>query len=142
MDTDTYWNNLVDRVHRDHEVLSGAEDTYWRLSCIFGETMVDGIEAYFDRRWAEFEVDMAVLRAQGHGLIADIFQEAKVVIFGRSPLIAETVRKQITKLLQEDEEDRNTLAKIGEIYTKLIPQLEDMSAHTHRFGLEHKLYEK
>ena len=70
MDYDEYWHGLVDRVYREQAELHGDEERFYRLSCIYGETMVDGIEAYFERRFGEFPADMDALRSAGFGELA------------------------------------------------------------------------
>ena len=44
MDFDSYWKDLTHRVHQEKAVLTGPEELVYRLTCIYGETMVDGVE--------------------------------------------------------------------------------------------------
>ncbi len=59
MNFDSYWKDLIHRVYRQKAALHGPEDVLYRLTCIYGETMVDGVEAYFERRYDEFERGMS-----------------------------------------------------------------------------------
>jgi hypothetical protein len=71
---DAYWTQIVKRVYEDHEALCGKEELFYRWSCIFGETMVDGIEAYFERRFDQFDADMSALRVAGFPHVAYKYQ--------------------------------------------------------------------
>ena len=117
---DAYWFQLVDRVHNRHEVLSGKEDLFYRWSCIYGETMVDGIEAYFECRFDQWELDMESLRVAGFPDIASDFEEARQVIFGDAPLNETTVDAVIMKLLDESDDVQPVLAEIDKLYRRLI----------------------
>ncbi len=139
MDFDEYWHQLVDREDRG-EVLSDAEDRFFRLSCIYGETMVDGIEAYFERRWAEYPADMAILRECGFSDIAESLDAVRRLIFGDSALDEETVNGRIDLLLDETDEVRPILIEIDKIYQQLIPRLEALNDGNYQFGLEQGFY--
>jgi hypothetical protein len=140
MDFDTYWEQLVERVYKGHEVLFGKEELFYRLSCIYGETMVDGIEAYFDRRFDEFEADMEALQGTGLHGVATEFQRARKVIFGDVALDQPTVQVMVRKLLDGKDDVQPILAKIDSIYRQLIPQLELLADYKYEFGLRQGLY--
>jgi hypothetical protein len=123
MDFDTYWSDLVDRVYNRQETLAGPEELLYRLTCIYGETVVDGLEAYFDRRYAEFDKDMTALCEQGFEEISSDFREARRVMFGSMPLTKASVTPVILELLDEDEAVMPLLAKVNEIYDRLIVSL-------------------
>ena len=137
---DRYWAQLVDRVIGKHEVLSGAEELFYRWSCIYGETMVDGIEAYFERRFDQFKADMESLNTAGFADIAADFERARRLIFGACQLDRMTVEATITKLLDESEEVRPILAEIDNIYRRLIPRLNSLAEYKYAWGLSKNFY--
>lgn len=140
MDFDEYWHGLVDRVHHGRAALSGDEERFYRLSCIYGETMVDGIEAYFERRFDEFAADMEALLSAGFGELAGEFELARKLLFGSAPLDRETVEATITRLLDETEETEPVLSEIGKIYARVIPQCERLADYKYSFGLAAGLF--
>lgn len=140
MNFDEYWHRLVHRVHTGKEVLRGNEEVFYRLSCIYGETMVDGIEAYFDQRFAEFDADMDDLRATGFSDVASDFRHARTLMFGDALLDEQTVQHIIFKLLEETEETRPVLDELDKIYRRLIPRLEALADYKYEFGVREKLY--
>ena len=142
MESDAYWKNLIDRVYSQHEKLQGDEDLFYRLSCIYGETMVDGIESYFERRFDEYEMDMRTLTQCGFANIAADFGEARNVIFGDAPLEEALVKRIIVKLLDEDPAVSPTLNTLQVIYDRLIQTLEDLADYKYKFGLERGFYEE
>jgi hypothetical protein len=137
---DRYWAQLVERVYGKHEVLTGAEELFYRWSCILGETMVDGIEAYFERRFDQFETDMESLHTAGFPDVAADFERARKLIFGASRLDRMTVEAIITKLYDESEEVRPILAEIDSIYRRLIPRLNSLAEYKYAYGLGGNLY--
>jgi hypothetical protein len=140
MNIETYWRQVVHRVYDQHEVLRGKEDLFDRWSCIYGETMVDGIEAYFERRFTEFEADMAALRAAGFDHIASEFEKTRFLMFGSSPLEETVVENRIAELLSESEKVQPVLAKIDKIYRRLIPHLKKLVTYKYEYGLREGLY--
>jgi len=142
MNFDAYWKNLVNRVYRGGEALTSAEETIYRLTCIYGETMVDGVEAYFERRFQEYDEDMRRLTDCGFGDIASDFSEAKCLLFGTGPLSERAVRPIIDRLLDDKAEDRATLAALGAIYDRLISRLPEVLTYRDRYACERQLYEQ
>lgn len=140
MDFDEYWDNLIDRVYRDQVELQGAEERFYRLSCIYGETMVDGIEAYFERRFREFPADMAALRSEGFGELASEFELARELLFGSAPLDRDTVETTTMRLLDETEETEPLLAELGKVYDRVVPQMERLAEYKYSFGLATGLF--
>ena len=141
MNFETYWKQLVDRVYDRHEVLSGKEELFYRWSCIYGETMVDGIEAYFDRRFDQFDADMDSLRAAGFSDVTSKYQQARKLMFGDKPLKRDLVEDTVEKLLTDESNDvQRTLTKLDKIYRQLIPRLEELADHKYEFGLRERLY--
>jgi hypothetical protein len=140
MDFDAYWRQLVDRVYNQKEILVGNEELFYRWSCIFGETMVDGIESYFERRFDQFDADIAALQTAGFPEIAAEFQQARQVMFGDSPLDSEIVELTIQNLLDETEEALPISAEIDTIYRRLIPRLNALAEYRYEFGLRENLY--
>lgn len=136
------WKSLVHRVYQGGEVLTGAEETVYRLTCIYGETMVDGVEAYFERRFREYDRDMVLLTGCGFGDIASDFSEARNLLFGTATLSETIVRAVTHRLLDEKDEDRVTLAALGAIYDRLISRLPDVLAYRDRYARERQLYEE
>lgn len=135
-----YWSQLVDRVHQRHEVLSGPEELFYRWSCIYGETMVDGIEAYFDCRYDQFDADMQSLRVAGFPEIAADFEQARRVLFGDAPLEARFVEAVVLELLDEPDQLKPVLTEIDTIYRRLIPRLERLAEYKYAYGLRQGLY--
>jgi hypothetical protein len=140
MDFDTYWTQLVDRVYRRREVLFGKEELFYRWSCIYGETMIDGIESYFERRFDQFEADMEALRTAGFADVASEFEGARKLIFGDAPLDDTGVRATVGKLLDESDDVQPILAEIDNIYRRLIPRLEILAEYKYEYGLRERLY--
>jgi hypothetical protein len=140
MNSEEYWSNLIHRVFREGAELRGDEERFYRLSCIYGETMVDGIEAYFERRFDEFPGDMDALRSAGFNELASDFERARQVLFGSAPLDRGTVEAVTLRLLDEAEESEPTLAEISKIYGRVIPQLEQLADHKYSLGLAAGLY--
>lgn len=81
MDFEEYWSDLVDRAGEFGEGLDGVEERVFRLTCIYGETMVDGIESYFARRWSQVDADARALRETGFPDVAAEFAAARRLIF-------------------------------------------------------------
>jgi hypothetical protein len=142
MDFDTYWKNLIDRVYHQHEKLQGDEDLFYRLSCIYGETMVDGIEAYFERRFDEYEMDMKALTQCGFANIAADFSEARNVMFGDAPLEESLVKRIYVKLLDEDPSMSLTLNTLDVVYERMVQTMDDLDDYKYQFGLERGFYEE
>jgi len=140
MNFDQYWQQLVGRVYRDHAILQGDEERFYRLSCIYGETMVDGIESYFERRYDEFAADMKALRSAGFGELAAEFELASKLLFGSATLDGKTVEATMKRVLDETEGPEHVLKKIGKIYDRIIPQLEQLADYKYSFGLEVGLF--
>ena len=134
MNFDEYWQRLVDRVHHHHETLRGKEEVFYRLSCIIGETFVDGMEAYFERRFEQFDADMDALCAAGFSDVASDFRSASLLMFGESPLTKNNVEKVVQTLLDETAEARPILHEIERIYRRVIPRLGAVADYRDRFG--------
>lgn len=126
MDFDAYWKNLVDRVYHQREVLRGADELVYRLTSIYGETMVDGIEAYFERRCDEYVQDMSALKEHGFADIAADFAEARRVLLGDAPLTQDTIGDVIDRLFSDDETLAAERGQIDIIYKRLIERLPDL----------------
>jgi hypothetical protein len=135
MNFDEYWHDLVNRVFHKQAKLQGGEERFYRLSCIYGETMVDGIESYFERRFAEFVADMDALRTAGFAELASEYERARELLFGSAPLDRETVETITLRLLHETEESSPVLREIGNIYGRVIPLLEQLAAYKYAYGL-------
>jgi hypothetical protein len=140
MNFDAYWHQLVNRVLIHHEELQGSEALFYRWSCIYGETMVDGIESYFERRFDQFDADKAALRAAGFADVAQDFDEARQAMFGSAQLDRELVELTVRRLLEESAAVQPTLRLIGRIYERMIPRLEELAEHKYEFGLREHLY--
>jgi hypothetical protein len=140
MDFDTYWRNLVDRVYRQKDVLRGPEELVYRLTSIYGETMVDGIEAYFERRFDEYGRDIAVLMENGFTDIAADFGEARQVMFGESPLNEATITPVLDRLLDEDEALECIRRQIEAIYDRLIERLPELLGRRDEIGKANGLF--
>ena len=102
--------------------------------------MVDGIEAYFERRFSEFEVDMAALRNTGFGELAADFELARKLLFGSGTLDRETVEATTMRLLDETEETKPILAQVDKIYDRVIPQPERLADYKYSFGMAAGLF--
>ena len=141
MDFDSYWKDLIDRVYHRKEELRGADELVYRLTSIYGETMVDGIEAYFERRCDEYERDMATLQEHGFADIAADFAKAQRVLLGDTPLTQETIEEIVDRLLSEDEVLVSVSEQISVIYDRLIPRLPDLLDRRDEIGVAHGLFE-
>lgn len=141
MDFDTYWENLIRRVYDEHAVLSDVEECVYRMTCIYGETMVDGVEAYFERRFSEYERDMAALIEHGFSEIASDFAEARTIMFGNSALTEEIVEPVLNCLLNEDESLVTEMQQIADIYSRLIDRLPAVLDCRDKIGVENGLFE-
>jgi hypothetical protein len=102
--------------------------------------MVDGIEAYFERRFGEFAADMNALRTAGFGKLASEYESARKLLFGATPLDWGTVEATVTRLLDETEESEPVLAELSKIYERVIPQLERLAGYKYSFGIAAGLY--
>ncbi|MCC9607557.1 hypothetical protein LOC68_12145 [Blastopirellula sp. JC732] len=125
MDFETYWTNLVHRVFDEQETLCGPDELIYRLTSIYGETMVNGIFGYFDQRFLEYDHDLRLLRACGYNDIADDFAKARHLMFGETPLSEESVN-EVFERLAEDEENPSPSSESAEldvIYDRLIERL-------------------
>jgi hypothetical protein len=140
MDFDKYWKDLVNRVYRRKDVLRGPEELVYRLTCIYGETMVDGIEAYFERRFDEYDRDIAVLMQNGFTDIAADFGEARQILFGDSPLNEATITPVLDRLLDEDEAFESERRQIGAIYDRLIERLPELLGRRDEIGIANGLF--
>lgn len=141
MDFDTYWKNLIRRVYDEQVVLRGAEERLYRLTCIYGETMVDGLEAYFERRFDEYESDMAALHEHGFSDIAADFAKAREVMFGDSPLTEDNIVPVLNSLLNEDESPATEIQQIAGIYSRLIERLPEVLDCRDKIGVDNGLFE-
>lgn len=141
MNQEDYWENLVNRVYQKHEILQGNEKDFFRLSCIYGETMVDGIEAYFERCFNEFEFDINLLKRIGFIQIASEFESAQKLLFGTEPLSRKIVETTIENLYERND-SKIILEKLDEIYERIISQLEQLADYRNTFGLKAKLYQE
>ena len=140
MDFDKYWESLVNRVYREQAVLQGDEERFYRLSCIYGETMVNGIESYFERRFDEFAADMDALRSSGFGELASEFDLARQLMFGAAPLDRGTVEATVTRLLDETVESEPILEGLNKIYKRIIPLLEGLADYKYSMGIAAGLF--
>lgn len=137
MGFDTYWKNLIDRVYNQQETLRGAEELVYRLTAIYGETMVDGIEAYFELRCDEYERDIAALNENGFGEIAADFVEARRVLFGNLPLTEEAINPVLDRLWREGRSEQ-----INVIYDRLIERLPELLDRRDEIGVANGLFEE
>lgn len=140
MTFEEYWPSLVDRVFRRHEKLVGPEELVFRLTCIYGETMVDGLESYFERRSNEYELDQVSLIGNGLGDVAAEFQQARRLMFGDQPLTESIVSPVIERLLLECDSDRDLVAQIDLRYERLIELLPQVIDRRNEIGIIHSLF--
>ena len=140
---DQFWERLVHRVHHQHERLQGQEALFFRLSCIYGETMVDGIEAYFERRFGEYEADMEALASVGFSDVAAEFGHARRLMFGELPLERSTVDVVLDKFAdwEDSGEAHAELVQLDQIYGRVIPRLEQLAVHRFQLGVDAGLYQ-
>jgi hypothetical protein len=103
--------------------------------------MVDGLESYFERRFEEFDLDMEALGSSGFPDVRLDYVEAKNLLFGVASLTQPAVASVVSRLLEEREEDRELLAKLGVIYDRLITRLPEVAAFRDDFGVERGFYE-
>ena len=136
MNFDKYWTSLVDRVHRDHEVLQGEEALFYRLSAIRGETFTNGLHGYFSERWTQFEADLAALRSAGFGDLAALYQEARSLLFGDMPLDEENVGEALDRYLDDEE----LSDEVDGIHADIVEQLDDLEDYRDQLGLRAGFY--
>jgi hypothetical protein len=141
VDFDSYWSDLVDRVEERREVLIGPEEIVYRLTCIYGETMVDGIESYFERRFEEYDRDLEALKNHGFPALAADFEEARRIMFGTSPLTEAEIAPVLERFLDEDESFRDQTRQLQAIYGRLVESLPDLLDYRDRIGVEEALFE-
>jgi hypothetical protein len=135
MNFDAYWERLVNRVHRDKEVLHGPEALFYRLSSIRGETSVGGVQTYFDERFREFDADMKALESVGLDRLAALYRRARVLLFGGEPLTEATVFARL------DRDDDDEPAELEQIHEELTPRLDELEAVRDALGVSAGLYE-
>jgi hypothetical protein len=141
VDFDSYWSDLVDRVEDRQEALTGPEELVYRLTCIYGETMVDGIESYFERRFEEYDRDLETLRNHGFPALAADFAEARRIMFGTSPLTEAEIAPLLERFLEEDEALRDQARQLQAIYGRLVERLPDLLDYRDRIGVQAGLFE-
>ena len=141
MDFDSYWIKLVHRVYDEKVALCGPEELVYRLTCIYGETMVDGVEAYFERRHGEYDEDMTALAENGFPDIADDFAQVRQVLFGEGPLTEATVIPVLDRLLDEDETLATQSQQVNVVYDRLIRRLPAVLDCRDKIGTENGLFE-
>ena len=140
MNPETYWRQVVHRVYDQHEILRGKEELFYRWTCIYGETMVDGIEAYFERRFGDFIADMEALHVAGFDDLVSDYKQVRKLMFGDSPLDEAVVETRVKELLDESEEVQSLLDEINKIYRRVIPRLEELATYKYDFGIREGLY--
>ena len=141
MKFDEFWGKLVDKAVSDVDSLSEEEATFYRLTCIRGETMVDGIEAYFERRFSDYEKDMATLEEHGFKDLANDYRHAKSIMYGDNHLTEELVEDISEKLLDEDPSMEDVQQKIDEKYQKIIDKTEKLDEYRIDFGIKKGFFE-
>lgn len=142
MNFDDYWRGLVNKVYGEQIELQGDEEQFYRLSCIYGESMVDGLEAYFERRFEEFEADMDALRKAGFGGLVSEYESVRILMFGEAaPLERGVVETAVEKLLDEPPELEPVIAEINKIYQRVIPQLNRLADYKNSFGAAAGLFD-
>lgn len=141
MDFDSYWKDVIDRVYHRNEPLAGPEELVYRLTCIYGETMVDGIEAYFERRYDEYEADLRALRDIGFSEITADFDEARQVMFGDLPLTESSITPVVDQLLQQDETVEGISEQVGVIYDRLVERLPRVLERRDEIGVVNGLFQ-
>lgn len=141
MEFDVYWNNLIRRVYDEKVALNGPEELVYRLTCIYGETMVDGVEAYFERRYDEYDEDIAALNENGFSDIAADFEVARQIMFGDTPLTEAAIAPVLNRLLEEDEELTTEMQQIGLVYDRLTKRLPELLNRRDEIGIENGQFE-
>lgn len=102
--------------------------------------MVDGIEAYFERRFDEFDLDMNAIRSAKFDELASEFELASNLLFGTLFLNQELVETTISGLLKETRDSKLALEELDKIYERIIPQLENLTEYNYSFGLTTGLF--
>lgn len=142
MNFDTYWGQLVDRVYKKKEELTGADEVFYRLTCIRGETMVSGTEAYLERRYPEFAADMRVLDESGLQDLAGEFRKARIVLFGEQPLDPDQVADIYMLLLDEDPSMAAIQEQLDAISERVIGKIDALDDYRMDYGVRNGLFEK
>ena len=141
MNFDTYWKGLVKRVYREGYRPEGAEGDLYRLTCIHGETVGDGIEAYFERRHEEFEADMDALARYGFHDIAADYREAKKIMFGDAELTYKLADSVNRRLMNNEETDKPILTELRKIYKRVCEKLPKVLEARDKIGVENRFFE-
>jgi hypothetical protein len=153
---DTYWEKLIGKVYVSNtgvlnqnylNELSPNDLIFYQLTCIRGETMVDGVEAYFERRFDEFESDMNLLKTVGFQDLAEKYFQVKKIMFGENEMKKEFIENFFDKyysLLCEDENYRagweNEIDKLSlEIMDIIMERFDD---YRMEFGIENELFKR
>lgn len=140
MDFDAYWKRLVDRVYKEKEELTGPDAVFYRLTSIRGETMVGGMESYFERRHEEFEADMQLLEELGFSDLAKDFRDARTVMFGNKALSREEMEEIHMQFLEEDPSLEAAQNQINAIYRRVIEKIDALDDYRMDYGVKNGLF--
>jgi hypothetical protein len=139
---DEYWEKIINKVFHSKEELSANDLLFYRLTCIRGEIMVDGIESYFERRFDEFKNDMNLLNEIGFKDIAEILYIIKRKMFGENELNEEIVNEIVEKLLDEDPNYMEIQNEINKSYLEIIEKIDRLDKYRMEYGIKNKLFTK
>ena len=145
---DEYWEKILKKIDSTKEELSRNDLIFYQLTCIRGETMVDGPVAYFQRRFDEFENDMNLLKEIGFQDLAEKYLEIKKIIFGEKLLNTEALDEFDEKFYSDDEEKADFPAieqlekEISPIYDEIIDIIDKrFDDFRMEFGIKNGLFE-
>ena len=149
MTFDEYWENLFEKIYDQKSGLklsklktnlSKADLTLYRLTCIRGETMVNGIEAYFEQRFEEFENDMNILKEIGFQSLAEKYYNVKKIMFDEKEFTRQNFVKIFDGLLNEEPEYIIMQEKIDKMYSNVIAEIGKLDDYRLEFGIKNGLF--
>jgi hypothetical protein len=144
---DDYWKKLVVKIHNTKEELPSTDLTFYRLTSIRGEMMVDGPIAYFQRRFDEFENDMNLLKEIGFQDLAEEYLKIKKIMFGEKNLNVETITEFDDRYYSDEEAAADFPAmdqlekEISPSYDKIVNIIKErFEDYRIKFGIKNGLF--
>jgi hypothetical protein len=139
-DFDTYWTQLVTRVHGG-EPLEGQEHVFYRLSSIRGE-LYDDAAKYFEEEFAHFDDDLRVLDETGFGDISNELRNLRAELFGDAPLTKQLIDAFLDAYYEDEEGESEMHERLEGFNDTLRPRLDDLQDYRDQLGLSEAFYRK
>jgi hypothetical protein len=145
---DEYWDNLIRKIYVPRtgkenqnalKELSTNDLIFYRLGCIRGETTVDGVQAYFERRFNEFESDMKLLTENGFQDLAEKYYRVKMIMFGENILTEEFIDEYFEEYYSSDNDEMEK--EIDDVSMEIIKIIEErFDNYRIEFGIKNGLF--